>query len=53
MRRRAQSSTAGHRVVGQSDTSLAVRFPEPMLQLLDRLVPDDPRPFRTFEPFST
>jgi hypothetical protein len=33
-----------HQVAEQSEDSLAKRFPESMLQLLDRLVPDDPRP---------
>jgi hypothetical protein len=33
-----------HQAAEQSDDSLAKRFPESMLQLLDRLVPDDPQP---------
>jgi hypothetical protein len=33
-----------HLMVERSNNSLAKRFPESMLQLLDRLVPDDPRP---------
>lgn len=33
-----------HRAAEQSEDSLAKRFPESMLQLLDRLVPEDPRP---------
>ena len=33
-----------HRAAEQSEASLARRFPESMLQLLDRLVPDDPQP---------
>ena len=32
-----------HRAAEQSEASLARRFPESMLQLLDRLVPDDPQ----------
>ena len=32
-----------HKVAGSED-SLAKRFPESMLQLLDQLVPDDPPP---------
>lgn len=33
-----------HHAAEQSEASLARRFPESMLQLLDRLVPDEPRP---------
>jgi hypothetical protein len=33
-----------HRVVERSEASLARRFPQPLLELLDRLVPEDPRP---------
>jgi hypothetical protein len=33
-----------HRATEEGENSLATRFPESMLQLLDRLVPDDPRP---------
>jgi hypothetical protein len=33
-----------HRAVKDGETSLARRFPESMLELLDHLVPEDPRP---------
>jgi hypothetical protein len=33
-----------HRAVEGGETSLARRFPESMLELLDHLVPEDPRP---------
>ena len=39
-----QLDLAVHLVAEKGDASMAHRFPEPMLQLLDRLVSEDPRP---------